>query len=124
MRAKSIAIVGVSLLTMVVAAVKADPLELAIQLNDSQVEALRPPIFTKEAITTPTAQFLFITRDCGSGLEVRDAFIFRRSEGMWGLQYYVRTSRPKLEAKLKGSSIEIRSDKGEIISTVRVSPLP
>ena len=81
--------------------------EIPRQLSPAQVESLEWPIYTKEILNAPAGKLLVLTRDYGSGLEIRDAYVYRYTADYWELVAYRRTSNARIDARIREDMLEL-----------------
>ncbi|MFQ6312173.1 hypothetical protein [Lysobacter capsici] len=89
-------------------------------LSSKDVDDLSLPIYTKKIIPSDSGKFLIVTKDYGSGLELRDAYIYQSVNEGWQLMAYKRTREAKLDSRISGKNIEVFSGVMEVILSVSI----
>lgn len=87
-------------------------------LSSKDVNGLSLPVYSKKIIRSDSSEFLVITKDYGSGLELRDVYIYRGVNREWELMIYKRTRQAKLDSRISGKNIEIFSGAMEVVLSV------
>jgi hypothetical protein len=120
MRAKSIALFFMLVVFSVSVSARfgRDGPEDHLLLKD--VDDLSPPIYSKKVIRSDSRKFLIVTKDYGSGLELRDVYIYRGVNEDWQLMACRRTRQAKLDSRIAGKDIEIFSDTTEVVLSVSI----
>lgn len=94
----------------------AENLALEASLSQAAVDSLQEPIFTKQKLSSSTEKFLVITRDYGSGLELREAYIYRQSPtGQWDILAYRKTNSSRVMASLTDDCLKLAAKSGRVL---------
>ena len=101
---------------MATAAWAGDASDIQRQLTLAQLEALEAPIYTKEIVNTPAGKILVLTRDYGSGLEIRDAYVYRYAADVWELVAYRTTSNARIDARIRAGILELVAGNAPILA--------
>lgn len=119
MRIKSLmlsAILGFSISTQAMA------MSLSGTLDPDEFERLRSPIYTKEFVDVGGERILVVTEDYGSGLELRDAYVYRQdTDKVWVLVAYRRSNSSKIDVAIEKGRMKLRSKSGRELMAIPVS---
>ena len=85
-------------------------------LSAAQVESLEWPIYTKAIVNTSKGKILLLTRDYGSGLEVRDAYVYRYAVDQWELVAYRRTGNSTIDVRIRADMLELFSGNSTVLA--------
>lgn len=89
---------------------------LGESLDEDAAEKLPAPIFTRQKLATGDDEFLVVTQDYGSGLEIRKAYVYRReTAGRWNLIAYLKTNSSRVTANLAGRRLRLVSMSGKVL---------
>jgi hypothetical protein len=91
---------------------------LVFRMTPAEVEALTEPVFTKRELDAGGQRVLFISRDFGSGRELRDAYLYRFAGDSWLLIAFRRTSSPKLDVGVSGADLHVTAKDGAVVISI------
>jgi len=92
-------------------------------MSVTELDGLEAPIFSKQIIDVADTSHILVTRDYGSGLELRDAYLYRSVDSKWELVLYRRTNSSKLTGRVEAGTLEIVSAAGKVIDSIPISSL-
>jgi hypothetical protein len=101
----------------------AAPGDLGYELTPAQVEALGVRSNLRQELDSPVGRILVLTRDYGSGLELREAYVYRWSGPAWELAAWLRTNSSKVQGRVKGNHLELMSKAGKVLITIPLEAL-
>jgi hypothetical protein len=122
MRTKSI-IFFLALLSLTLNSTASSVAPLLGDLTTVQVDALAAPMYTKQELPLAVGKMLFVTRDYGSGMEIRDAYVYRWAGDMWALVSYRRSSSASLTARIQGKNLEVLTKAGKLVLSLPTESL-
>ena len=93
---------------------------LQVRLRDDQLPGLESPSVEISRVHVRGKQFLYVTRDYGSGRELREVFLYRKSDAYWDLDLFSRTQCDKVKAVVHGRHIKLLCH-GSVLFSVGVN---
>jgi hypothetical protein len=93
------------------------------QLTVAQANALREPIYRHSELTIGPTRVLLITRDYGSGLELRDAYLYLWMDTEWGLFAYRRTNSAQVSMRVTGGTLALVTKAGNTVLSLPVDSI-
>ncbi|GGD36207.1 hypothetical protein GCM10007235_05240 [Pseudoxanthomonas indica] len=92
-------------------------------LTQSDIDSLETPTFTKQELSSGSDEFLVVTRNYGSGLELRDAYVYRRGAGgQWDMIAFRRTNSSRVEGSLSANRLTLTAKSGKVVLEVPIEP--
>lgn len=101
---------------------RAESLVLGASLDQAEVDRLQRPVFTKQELSAGDEKFLVITRDYGSGLELREAYVYRQTAERWDMLAYRKTNSSLVVGSFTGRQLKLVSKSGRVLLEVAVEP--
>lgn len=98
-------------------------LSLGQVMSADELDGLAAPIFSKQILDIGDTSHILVTRDYGSGLELRDAYLYRSVESKWELILYRRTNSSRLTGRVEAGALEIVSAAGKVIDSIPINSL-
>lgn len=96
---------------------------LGANLSQAAVDGLKGPAFTKQELPYEDENFLVITRDYGSGIEIREAYVYlQNAEKQWDIVAYRRTNSSHLVASISNDRLQLIAKSGRILLEVPLKP--
>lgn len=125
MRARGIVLSVIAATSVALAgyAAESERLPPGYDITTAQAAALGEPIFTRSELTVAATRLLLITRDFGSGLELRDAYLYCWTGDSWGMLAYRRTNSSKVSMRVKAGALELVTKAGRIVLSLPVDSL-
>ena len=94
----------------------AESLALEVSLSQTAVDSFQEPIFTKQKLASGDESFLVITRDYGSGLELREVYVYlQQAAGQWDMVAYRKTNSSRVIASLSGDRLMLSAKSGRTL---------
>ena len=113
MRFQSLILVAMLLLSM---SSRAENLALEVRLSQAAVDRLQDPVFSKQELSSGAENFLVVTRDYGSGLELREVYVYRQDAvGQWGIIAYRKTNSSHVVASLTNDCLKLIAKSGKVL---------
>lgn len=96
---------------------------LPFNLSVADLESLQTPIFTTQTVMAGSQRILLVSRDYGSGLELRDAFIYRWTSDTWTLLAFRRTNSSRVTARVKARDLQLIDRSDTVVLAIPVDSL-
>ena len=93
------------------------PVDLSRSLKPEDLERLSPT-FTRQILHSADGTFLLVTNDYGSGVELRDAYVYVWRHPVWQLVTYRRTNSAELTGRITGDRLVIVGKSGKVAMSI------
>lgn len=98
-----------------------EPSLLPQRLENAQLSSFEAPIYRQQLLKlNGRLELLVLTRDVGSGVELREAYVYAKDEAVWRLLAFRSATSASISAKVSQQQVELVGADGE---TILVIPL-